>query len=88
MTVTKDEKLATIQKKMTMVAVIDFPGTLFMAAGLYGLVVGFDTAAYPMLANPMALFAMICVGGCIMAWGGFRMFQLAREKQNVLAEQD
>ncbi|WP_144211543.1 hypothetical protein [Shewanella donghaensis] len=86
MTVTKDEKLAVIQKKMTMVAIIDFPGTLLVAAGLYGLVAGFDTAAYPMLANSILLFAMVGVGGCIMAWGIFRMMQLAREKQTVLSE--
>ncbi|MDO6774462.1 hypothetical protein Q4591_03770 [Shewanella sp. 3_MG-2023] len=86
MTLTKDEKLAVIQKKMTMVAVIDFPGTLLMAAGLYGLFAGFDTAAYPMLANPILLFAMVGVGGCIMVWGLLRMMQLAREKQGVLSE--
>lgn len=86
MILTKDEKLAVIQKKMTMVAVIDFPGTLLMAAGLYGLFAGFDTTAYPMLAKPILLFAMVGVGGCIMVWGLLRMMQLAREKQGVLSE--
>ncbi|WP_076538198.1 hypothetical protein [Shewanella sp. UCD-KL21] len=87
MTLTKDEKLAAIQKQMLMVAVIDFPGTLLMAAGLYGLFAGFDAAAYPLLANPMLIFAMIGIGGCTMAWGLVKMLQLARAKQLLLSEQ-
>ncbi|WP_299571345.1 hypothetical protein [uncultured Shewanella sp.] len=80
---TKQQKLADIQKKMTMVAVIDFPGTLLVAAGLYGIFSGFGIETMPMLDNSNVHFAMLGIGGVIMLWGLMKMFQLAKLKQQV-----
>ena len=80
---TKEQKLADIQKKMTMVAVIDFPGTLLVAAGLYGIFAGFGIETMPVLDKPSTHYVMLGIGGAIMMWGLLKMFQLAKLKQQV-----
>ncbi len=86
MSQTKEQKLADIQKKMTMVAVIDFPGTLLMAAGLYGIFAGFNIATMPMLDNANVQYVMVAIGGVTMMWGMVKMMQLAKLKQQIMSE--
>ncbi|OBT05388.1 hypothetical protein A9267_16175 [Shewanella sp. UCD-FRSSP16_17] len=80
---TKEHKLAEIKKKMMLVAIIDLPGTLLLAIGLYGIVVGYRLEALPMLDNPNVLYVMMAVGASIMLWGLVSMFRLARIKQQI-----
>ncbi|AZG75044.1 hypothetical protein [Shewanella livingstonensis] len=86
---TKDAKkveLASIHRSMIIVAIIDFPGTLLFGLGLYGVFAGFDDSFLPMLAHPMVINAMLVIGGSAMAWGMFRMVNLARQKQGLVQQ--
>ncbi|UCX06290.1 hypothetical protein ACRWQN_02730 [Shewanella sp. HL-SH8] len=79
-------QLKAIDRKMLMIAIIDFPGSLLFGLGLYGIFAGFDKNFLPMLADQQIIYAMILVGGGIMLWGGWKMLILAREKQHILAQ--
>jgi hypothetical protein len=83
---TTQAALARINRSMLIVAIIDFPGTLLFGLGLYGIFAGFDQGFLPILSNTMIISIMLIVGGVVMAWGIFRMINLAREKQGVIQQ--
>lgn len=76
--------LARINRSMLIAAIIDFPGTLLFGLGLYGIFAEFDQGFLPILSNTMIINIMLIVVGTVMAWGMFRMINLAREKQGVI----
>ena len=78
--------LASIHRSMLLVALIDFPGTILLGLGLYGILVGFDQDFLPMLANPLIIIIMLIIGAIIMLWGIIRMMLLARQKQGILQQ--
>lgn len=79
-------QIKAIERKMLMIGIIDLPGSLLFGLGLYGIFARFDDNFLPMLADQRIIYSMLAVGAAIMLWGGFSMFKLAREKQQVLAQ--
>ena len=85
MTDNKLQKMKQIERKMLLVGIIDFPGSLLFGLGLYGIFVGFGNDFLPMLADQTIVYSMLAVGGAIMVWGGVNMFKLGMEKKRLLA---
>lgn len=83
MYVSKDEELRQIQRKLLITGIIDAPGAILTALGLYG-VFGADGNAFPgILNNQDIAFGAIVMGGAIMAWALVKMVSLLKRKSEL-----
>ena len=61
-------------------SVIDGVGSVMLGLGLYGKYGANGNAFHSLLDNPSVVIALLVVGAIVMAWGGFNMLSLMKEK--------
>ena len=76
-----DEKSNVITKEMIKTQLIGAPGSILFALGLYGVFAVNGDAFIDFLNEPTNCYAMIGVGGAIMAWQAYRIFTLAQKRK-------
>ena len=80
LTITPEQRIQEIEKELIKVSIIDAPGTIMVGLGLYGKYGANDNAFHPLLNDPNIFHTLIAVGAAIMAWGGYKILTLSREK--------
>lgn len=80
------QRLAELNKKMIMVAVIDAPGAILFGLGMYAKFTGAAGELHPLLDNPNVITGMLVVGGAIMALGFYKTLSISRERRKILNE--
>ncbi|KKO46647.1 hypothetical protein WG68_04995 [Arsukibacterium ikkense] len=80
----KQQRLKAIEKELVIAGILDVPGTLLFAAGLYATFSPDGVAFLPVLNNPAVVTSCLVLGGGMMLWGGYKLFTLLREKAQLL----
>lgn len=80
----KQQRLKAIEKELVIAGIIDVPGTLLFAVGLYATFIPAGEAFLPVLNNPTVVTSCLVLGGGMMLWGGYKLFTLLREKTQLL----
>ncbi|MBV2129744.1 MULTISPECIES: hypothetical protein [Arsukibacterium] len=80
----KQQRLKAIEKELIIAGILDVPGTLLFAAGLYATFTPEGEAFLPVLNNPTVVTSCLVFGGGMMLWGGYKLFTLLREKAQLL----
>ncbi len=76
----KQQRLKAIDKELVIAGIVDAPGTLMFAAGLYATFTPAGEAFLPILNNPTVVTSCLVLGGGMMLWGGYKFVTLLREK--------
>ena len=79
----KEDEIKNIDKQIVMIAIMDTPGTILLGLGLYAKFGTNGDAFHPLLNDPNIVTSMLVLGSAIMAWGGYKMFTLNREKNKL-----
>ncbi|MGR6873136.1 hypothetical protein ACU6U9_12685 [Pseudomonas sp. HK3] len=80
---TKETEIKAIEKQILMVSIMDIPGVILLGLGLYAKLGTQDDAFHPLLNDPNIVTSMLVLGSAIMAWGGYKIFTLSREKDKL-----
>lgn len=80
----KHQRLKAIEKELVIAGILDVPGTLLFAAGVYAIFTPEGEAFLPVLNNPTVVTGCLVLGGGMMVWGGYKLFTLLREKTQLL----
>lgn len=78
-----EKRMKEIDKKILMVGIIDLPGTIMFGLGLYAKFAANGNAFIPLLNDQRVADALLVIGAVIMAWGGYQVFILGREKARL-----
>jgi hypothetical protein len=81
-----EKQIKEIDKKILMTNIIDLPGTIMFALGLYGKFAANGNAFVPWLNDGQVVNFLLVFGALIMAGGGYRIFTLIREKARLVRE--
>jgi len=78
------DKIKEIEKKITMVGIYDAPGAIMIGLALHAKFAANGKPLLEILNNPDVVNTFFVVGSLIMAWGGYSLFTLSREKSKLL----
>lgn len=76
-------RLSDIRRAMIMTQIQGVPGTLMIAAGLYGL---FGNNPPALLANPINCYGLLALGGLIGLWEGLKIIKLNKQRRQLERE--
>ena len=79
-----DQQIKEIDKKILVARLVDTPGTLIFLLAIYAKFYTDGDAFVDVLNNTQVVDSMFVVGVVLMAWGGFKIFKLRREKNRIL----
>lgn len=83
-----EKKLKDIEKKIILTGLIESPGSIMLALGLYAKLIANGHAFYPALNNPKVIQFLLVVGTLIVIWGSIRVVSLMLQKNRLLANRD
>ena len=81
-----EEKIKDIEKKITMVGIIDMPGSIMLGLGLYAKFNAKGDVFHPLLKNQDVVDSMLVIGAIIVVIGGYKAFTLARDRARIQRE--
>ncbi len=79
----KPQRIKDIDKQIIKVSLIEMPGTLLFALGLYTKFSGSAEPVLPFLQDPKVVNAIIVIGAAIMLWGTYKLLMLKLEKSRL-----
>lgn len=78
-----EQRIKEIEKEILKVSIMDAPGSILFGLGLYGKFAANGDAFPPMLNDPSIVNSLLAAGFAIMAWGGYKILTLSREKADL-----
>ena len=78
-----EQRIKEIEKEILKVSIMDAPGSILFGLGLYGKFAANGDAFTPMLNDPSIVSSLLAAGFAIMAWGGYKILTLSREKADL-----
>lgn len=79
----QDEALASIRKQQVIGAALEMPFIVMVILGVVGLTT--EKPFWPLLADPGVAWALIGVGGAVMAGTTIRFLMLAMEARRIMS---
>ncbi len=79
----KQQRAKDINKQIIKVSLIETPGTLLFALGLYTKLSDSAEPVFPFLQDPAVVNSLILIGGAIMLWGTYKIIMLIQEKARL-----
>ena len=78
-----EQRIKEIEKEILKVSIMDAPGSILFGLGLYGKFAA-NGDAFPLLLNdPSIVNSLLAAGFALMAWGGYTILTLSREKDDL-----
>ena len=79
-----EKKLKDIEKKIILTGLLESPGSIMLALGLYARFIAKGHAFHPALDNPEVIQFLLVVGTMIVVWGTVRTISLILKKKKLL----
>ena len=84
MPMSPEEELSALDKKMLRANIIDTPGIIMLALGVYSKTVDDPNLLFhPLLADPMISNGLLVVGGALTAWGTLMVISIIRRRSEI-----
>jgi len=81
-----EQQIEQIDKRLLTARLLDLPGTVMFGLAIYARFYAQGDAFANFLNTPKIVDSMFVIGVVLMAWGGYRVFKLKRERIRLLAE--
>ena len=81
-----EQQIKQIDKRLLTARLLDLPGTVMFGLAIYARFYAQGDAFANFLNTPKIVDSMFVIGVVLMAWGGYRVFKLKRERIRLLAE--
>jgi hydroxymethylglutaryl-CoA reductase len=78
-----EQQIKDIDRQILKVSIMDAPGSILFGLGLYGKFAVNGDAFIPMLNEASIVNSCLAAGAAIMAWGGYKILTLSREKSQL-----
>lgn len=78
-----DQQIKQVERKKLLVMLIDMPGMIMLALGLYAKFGANGEPFHPLLADPTVINILLFGGGLLAALGGISMARLALKIQRL-----
>ena len=82
----KEHRIQEIDKEIVKVSIIDAPGAILLALGLYAKFIENGEAFLPILNEQSVVDVLLVAGAAIMIWGAAKTFSLVRERAQIQKE--
>ena len=81
------DEIKSLKRRLIVQALISIPGTLALAAGIFGFFAEDPTLLHPWLASPKNVYALLLAGGFVNIYFAFRRVPLIRKLKALQAEE-
>jgi hypothetical protein len=82
--VSKQQEIENLDKKILVARLVDMPGTVIFLLAIYDKFYAEGDAFIALLNNSKMGEGMFIFGAVLMVWGGYKIFQLKRQKSQLL----
>lgn len=79
-----EQQIEQIDKRILIARVVDLPGTIVFGLAIYARFYAKGDAFVSFLNTPKIVDSMFVAGLVLMAWSGYRIFKLKRERVRLL----
>ena len=83
MPMSPEEELRALDKQMLRANIIDTPGIILLALGVFSKTADDPASLHPVFADPMISNGLLVVGGVLTAWGTLMVISIIRRRSKI-----